>query len=176
MADVCFHWYFSFIHLFLIIHCHALKKHRNLSKAEWVSLQALGFVCLFGSGHQITVWTMAVHSAAQVLNDQEVAMSGPVGRIPWVRSALTGVNQNEWQESMWEEIRGRWPPSWSHAWPLMLKTEGWRWRWVRGEQEGHCPVTASRISWPPPREHRQGAMLIHKSSVRKHHTIYISKY
>lgn len=33
---------------------------------------------------------MALHFAAQVLNDQEVTMSGPVGRIPWVRSALTG--------------------------------------------------------------------------------------
>ncbi len=38
---------------------------------------------------------MALHSAAQVLNDQEVAMSGPVGRIPWVRSALTGPG-SEW--------------------------------------------------------------------------------
>ncbi len=38
MADVCFHWYFSFIHLFLIIHCHALKSTVTSAKRNgWVS-------------------------------------------------------------------------------------------------------------------------------------------
>lgn len=59
------------------------ERGRGESPDTWLCLR-------FGSGHQITVWTMALHSAAQVLNDQEVAMSGPVGGIPWVRSALTG--------------------------------------------------------------------------------------
>lgn len=53
---------------------------------------------------------------------------------PW-----RGLDQNEWQESTWEEIRGRRPPSWSHDWPLMLKTEKWRWRVGAGRAGGALP-------------------------------------
>lgn len=78
---------------------------------------------------------MALHSAAQVLNDQEVAMSGPVGRIPWVRSALTGPG-SEWMAG--EHVGGNKRPLATQLEPRLpfdAENRGEGEVWVQGEQE-----------------------------------------
>lgn len=137
----------------LFNHYHALKKAlspqqsgRGESPGTWLCLP-------FGSGHQITVWTMALHSAAQVLNDQEVAMSGPVGRIPWVCSALTGPG-SEWMAG--EHVGGNKRSVATQLEPWLPFDAGNREVKVKGgcRESRRNSYWASCVFWPPTQTRR----------------------